>query len=264
MAKTLKELAFLRDLYVDSEWTQVFTDFADKHLGFKKDQRFLYYNAGTGNHVLALRKKMGKKASVAAFCEDREVMKIANAKAKAIQSDIEFSDGDFDDESFEAVMADASFVRPESLRESISEIAGFAAPGAAVAFFTPSAGSFGEIFSLLWEVFFNEEIGDGGAAVERLITEIPTVSDIEAIAEDAGITELTSHTQVETFDYKDAKQFIEAPLIADFLMPVWLRSLSAKDQKKALSRLVKLIEAEDGELTFRFTVKATLVIGEKK
>ena len=57
---------------------------------------------------------------------------------------------------------------------------------------------------------------------------------------------------------------VAAPLVADFLLPVWLKTLNKREQTKATKQLAKLIDAEDPDLTFRFTVKATLAIGEKE
>ena len=41
MTKTQKELAFLRDLYIDEQWTLRFTDLVDKHIGFAKEEKLL-------------------------------------------------------------------------------------------------------------------------------------------------------------------------------------------------------------------------------
>jgi len=264
MTKTQKELAFLRDLVVDNEWTLRFTDLVDKHIGFAKEEKLLYINAGTGNHALALSKKLGKDAEFFATAENEDVLTIARDKAAAVKADIEFSMNRFEDESFSGVIADGSFVRPEDLPEFIEEAARVAEPGGKVVFFTVSAGSFGEIFSLLWEVCFNEDLGEHGALSEHLISELPTVSRIEEIAQNAGLESVETHTQKEIFEYKNGAEFVAAPLIADFFLPVWLKTLNAKEQAKATKQLAKLIDAEDQDLTFRFTVKATLVIGEKE
>ena len=58
MAKTQKELAFLRDLYIDDDWTKRFTDLVDKYVEFSNEENILYINAGTGNHAFALREKV--------------------------------------------------------------------------------------------------------------------------------------------------------------------------------------------------------------
>ncbi|MBS1794697.1 MAG: methyltransferase domain-containing protein [Acidobacteria bacterium] len=263
MTKTQKELAFLRDLYVDDEWTRRFTELVDKHLGFADERRFLYINAGTGNHIIELRRKMGRDAEVCAVCENDDTLTIARDKGTATKSAIDFSRRRFDDESFDAVLADASFVRPENLQSFVDEAARVAEPGGRVAFFTVSAGSFGEVFSLLWEVFFNEDLGEHGAAAERLIAEIPTVSQIEETAARAGLEDVETHVANEIFEYQNGAEFVASPLVADFLLPVWLESLTDKQRARATKKLAELVDAEDGSLTFRFTVKATLVVGEK-
>lgn len=262
--KTQKELAFLRDLYIDSEWTLRFTDLVDKHIGFAKEEKLLYINAGTGNHALALSKKLDKDAEFFAISEDADILTIARDKAAAVRAAIDFSMNSFDDETFSAVIADASFVRPDELQNVVSEAARVTEIGGKVAFFTVTSGSFGEVFSLLWEVFFNEHLADNGAVTEQLITELPTISRIEEIAQNAGLENIETHTQNELFDYQDGKEFINAPLIADFLLPVWFKSLTKKEQTVARKKLVELIDAEDVALTFCFSVKATLVIGEKE
>src|SRR5215204_2412203 len=186
-SKTQKELAFLRDLYVDNEWTLRFTDLVDKHIGFAKEEKLLYINAGTGNHALALSKKLGKDAEVFAAAENKYVLTIARDKAVAVRANIDFSMKNFEDESFSAVIADASFVRTGEVQSFVSEAARVVETGGKIAFFTATAGSFGEIFSLLWEVCFNEDLGEHGALGEQLISELPTVSQIEEIARNAGL-----------------------------------------------------------------------------
>lgn len=264
MTKTQKELAFLRDLYVDNEWTQRFTDLVDKHIGFAKEEKLLYINAGTGNHALALSKKLGKDAEFFATAENEEVLTIARDKAVAVHANIDFSMNRFDDETFSGVIADASFVRPDELQDFVSEAVRVVEPGGKVAFFTVSAGSFGEIFSLLWEVCFNEDLGEHGALSEHLIRELPTISRLEEIAQTAGLEALETHTQNEIFEYQNGAEFVAAPLVADFLLPVWLESLSDEEQAKATEKLAALVDSEDQDLTFRFSVKATLVVGEKE
>ena len=176
MAKTERELAFVRDLDINETWTKRFTDLLDKHVGFKKAEKILYINAGTGDHCIAVREKVNETTEMFATCENDELLKIARDKGAATKSAIEFSEGDFDDDSFDAVIADASFTRPEGISGFITEAVRVAKPGGEVAIVLPSAGSFGEVFSLLWEVFFNEELGDDTNAAETLIARIPSIS----------------------------------------------------------------------------------------
>ncbi len=263
MAKTEKELAFLRDLYINEAWTRRFTDLVDKHLTFSKQENFLYVNAGTGSHVFALRERMDKKTAVFATCENKHILTIARDKGIAVKSDVDFSDIRFEDDSFDTVLTDASFSSPADVAGLIGEAVRVARTGGKVAVIFPAAGSFGEIFSLLWEVLFNEDLGQHGAAAEEMVVALPSVSRTEEIAESAGLKNIKTHTSTEIFEFENGAEFIGSPLVSDFLLPDWLESLNQKEKERVNEKLAQLIDAEDGTLTFRFTVKVTLLIGEK-
>lgn len=264
MAKTEKELAFLRDLYIHDEWTRRFTELVDKHLTFSDEENFLYMNAGTGNHCFAIREKMNENTAVFATCENEEILHIAKDKALAVKSDVDFSTMRFENDSFDAVLTDASFIRPAELPELVDESERVAKSGGKIAVFLPAAGSFGEIFSLLWEVLFNEDLGEHGAAAEKMIKDLPTVSRTEEIGAAAGLVNVKTHTSNEVFEYANGEEFVASPLVVDFLLPVWLESLDEKEKERVTEKLAQLIDAEDGTLSFRFSVKAVLLMGEKK
>jgi ubiquinone/menaquinone biosynthesis C-methylase UbiE len=263
MAKTKKELAFLRDLYINDDWTKRFTDLVDKHVELSDEENILYVNAGTGNHAFALREKVKDETVVFATCEDEDVLAIARDKAIAVKADIDFSMMRFEDDAFDAVLADASFVQPEKLAEFVEDAVRATRPGGKTAVMLVAAGSFGEIFSLLWEVLFNEDLGEHGAAAEKMISDLPTVSEVEQIAERGGLDNIQTHTANEVFEYENGAAFVSSPLVSDFLLPNWLETLNEKEKEQVAEKLVQLIDAEDGTLSFRFSVKATLLTGEK-
>lgn len=254
----------MRDLYIDEEWTLRFTDLVDKHIEFKDERKLLYINSGTGNHALVLRIKVNKDTEIFATSENEHVMTIARDKAAAVKAKVDFSMNRFSDNTFDAVLADASFVRPADLQTFVDEAVRVSEKGGRVAFFTVTSGSFGEIFSFLWEVFFTEDLGEHGVAVENLIAELPSITDVEEIAECSGLTEVESHTENEIFEYKNGAEFVNSTLVADFLLPVWLKFLDEKQKAQVSKKLAQLVDAEDGDLSFRFSVKATLVTGEKR
>ena len=104
MSKTQKELAFLRDLYIETDWTERFTNLFDDNFKFTKEEKVLYVNAGTGSHALALRKKLKEKVELFAASETKELLKLAQAKADAVKADVQFST-DFPKGKFDAVLA---------------------------------------------------------------------------------------------------------------------------------------------------------------
>ena len=71
-------------------------------------------------------------------------------------------------------------------------------------------------------------------------------------------------TSTEFFEFETSAAFIEAPLVADYLMPHWLDMLSEDEKERVIEKLAQLIDAEDGPLSFRFSIKATVVTGIKK
>jgi SAM-dependent methyltransferase len=261
MPKTQKELAFLRDLYVSPEWTRRFAELADKHLEFNGVENVLYVNAGTGDHCFAIRENMDDRTAVFAVCEDEDVLSIARDKAIVVGSDVDFSTIDFEDDSFDAVIADASLVAPGEVEAFLLDAARIAKPGGKVTFFLPSAGSFGEVFSLLWEVFFNEDLGDQGHDAEAMIAELATISRLKSLAAEIGLDRVRTDTATEIFEFDNGAAFVSAPLVADFLLPHWLETLDENEKEQVKDKLAQLIDAEDGPLSFRFSIKATVVTG---
>lgn len=263
MTKTQKERAFLRDLYINDEWTRRFTDLVDKHVGLNGARNLLYLNAGTGNHCFQLREKLDAKAAFFARCDDEDMLTIARDKAAAVRADVDLSMIKFDDDAFDVVVADATFVKPAKVEEFVRESVRVTRNGGKVALFLPSAGSFGEIFSLLWEVLFHEDLGDHGHAAEKIVLDIHTISSIEEIAARAGLAKIETPTATEVFEFANGAEFIASPLVSDFLLPEWLQTLTDEESGRVSAGLWELIDAEDGDLTFRFSVKATLLTGEK-
>ena len=263
MDKTKKELAFIRDLFVDEEWTRRFTELADKHIDLSDAENLLYINSGTGTHCIELRTRADDDLAIFATCEDEHMLNIARDKAIAARADVDFSMIEFEDDAFDVVVADASFTPPTELPEFLRNATRVAKPGGKVAVMIPAAGTFGEIFSLLWEVFFNTELGEHGAAAEKMIAETPTLSQIEEMAEAAGLVKIKTHIATEVFEYDNGEAFLASPLVSDFLLPKWLGTLNEREKEQVSVELARLIDAEDGDLTFRFSVKVTVLTGEK-
>src|SRR6185503_14607864 len=134
---------------------------------------------------------------------DEEILLIARDKAAALKSEVDFSMIRFEDDSFDSVIADASFIRPQDYESLLDDSVRVAKTGARIGVLSVTSGSFGEIFSLLWEVLFNEDLGEHGHAAENLITELPSVSGIEQVAKRAGLVNVKTHVANEIFEYEN-------------------------------------------------------------
>jgi hypothetical protein len=149
------------------------------------------------------------------------------------------------------------------MRRMFAEMVRVAGPGATIALALPTASSFGEFFSIYWEALHNTGLTDHEVELEHLITELPTVTDVEQMAEDEGLLDVTTWTRIEEFDYESGEQFLNSPLVAEFLMPAWL-ALVPEDMRADLSREIsRLINEDRHEAEFALSVKATLVVGQK-
>lgn len=267
--KSDKELAFLQELYVATDWGERFAALMDEHVELPKKGRALYVAAGTGAHALAVQERAGDDVTFVCIDESEECLELARVKAMAIKADPEFrraqlEDLGFEDDQFDLVLGDASLVAPERFPEIISEMVRVAAPGGTVALSVATASSFGEFYSIYWEALRSAGLEEHGSEVETLIKERPTVSEIEALTEREGLEKVTSWTSIEEFDYESGEEFLNAPLISDFLLKSWLESLpDAETRMRVINEIARIIDEERQDMDFALTVKATVVVGRK-
>jgi ubiquinone/menaquinone biosynthesis C-methylase UbiE len=255
-------------LFIAPDWGERFSELIDEHVKLPAEGEALYIAAGTGGHALALHERAGEKLELLCVDENPECMELARAKATATNDKVIFDTAQFDrlslkDNRFDIVIGNASLVSRQRVRKMFSEIVRVAAPGATIALTLPTYSSFGEFFSIYWEALHNNGLLDHESDVEQLITELPTVSDIEQLAENEGLTEVESWTRIEEFDFESGEQFLNSPLVAEFLIHDWL-ALVPEDKRTGLfSEISRLINEERHEAEFALSVKATLVVGQK-
>jgi len=269
--KTEKELAFLHDLYVATDWGERFAGLIDEHVGLPQKGRVLYVGSGTGGHALAMKGRAGGDVEFVCVDESEERLALARAKAAATPaaSDTAFGHEQLDalslaDETFDLVVGDASMLGTERLPELLAEMARVAAPGATVALGAATASSFGEFFSVYWEALAGGGFDEQAAGVAALIGERPTVSDLEAMAAREGIDDVRSWTNIEEFNYPTGADFLNAPLVRDFLLGGWLESLPDEDDRaRALAEVERIIDEDRRDMDFTLSIKATLVLGRK-
>ena len=266
--KSQKELAFLHDLYIATDWGERFADLVDEHVKLPRSGRVLYIEAGTGSHALALQERGSAKLTIVCSDNNEECLELARAKALALHERAEFKREDsqalsFSDEQFDLVLVNNSFTAPAQVATILSEAVRVAKPGATVACWLPTASSFGEFFSIYWEALLNAGVADYGAAVEQLIADLPTAADAEKWSKEAGLDDVTSWTTREEFDYASGSEFLNSPLITDFLLPGWLQSIPEDVRQKVRDELGQIIDEERNAGAFALTLKATLVVGTK-
>ena len=267
--KTDKELAFLQDLFIAPDWGERFAELIDEHVKLPTEGRALYVAAGTGGHAMALQERGGAKLQLICLDENSECIELAQAKAAATNEGTQFRIAKLDqidlpDNHFNLVVGNASLIPRSKVRRVFAEMVRVAAPGATIAIALPTASSFGEFFSIYWEALFNNGLAGHESDVEQLITGLPTVTDVERMAEGEGLTDIASWTRIEEFDYDTGEQFLTSPLVAEFLMREWLAHVPETDRADLFREISRLINEERHEAEFALSVKATLVVGQKE
>jgi SAM-dependent methyltransferase len=260
----------LHDLYVATDWSERFAGLVDEHVGLPKEGRALYVGSGTGGHALELAARGGAALEVVGVDESEEQVELSRAKAAAAEGvgvdfrHAQLEDLAFEDEQFDLVVGDASLVAPERLPEVLAEMVRVAAPGATVSLSVASSSSFGEFFSVFWEALASAGYAEQAAGVGSLIAELPTVAGVEALARREALEEVKSWTQIEEFNYPSGREFLDAPLVQDFLLGRWLDSLPDEEVRAGLLEdVARIIDDDRHEGDFSLTVKATIVVGKK-
>jgi ubiquinone/menaquinone biosynthesis C-methylase UbiE len=266
--KTSRELAYLHDLFVATDWNERFSSLIDENLTLPSEGNALYVEAGTGNHAIALSERAGEKLKFQATDQNAESVELAKAKAVAAKNSTSFQSNQpsklaFPADHFDLVIGNSSLTPVSELRNVVAELVRVAAAGGTVAVVLPTASSFGEFFSIYWEALHNSGLIDHEADVEHLILELPTVSDMEDLAAGNGLEEVISFTQPEEFTFESGEAFLQSPLISEFLMKSWLETVPEDARERVATEIVRIINEECHEAEFALTVKATLVVGQK-
>ena len=266
--KSDKELAFLHDLFIAPDWGERFAEMIDEHLDIPREGNALYLAVGTGGHAMAVQERAGENLNLLCLDENNECLLLAQAKATALNAQTRFKQAQLDqsslpDNHFDLVIANASLVPPQRIATTFAEMVRVAAPGALVGMALPTFSSFGEFFSIYWEALHNSGLLNLESDVEHLITELPTISDVKQMAEGWGLDNVMSWTRIEEFDYASGEQFLNSPLVADFLMQGWLASVPETSKFQVSQEISRLINEERHEAEFALSVKATLIAGRK-
>ncbi|MEJ7619047.1 MAG: class I SAM-dependent methyltransferase [Pyrinomonadaceae bacterium] len=275
MNKTDRELAFLYDLYVAPDWSERFAELINEHVKMPaKEGRALYVGAATGSHVMLLHERSSGQLTITGVDESADRVRIARAKATAAKrgAELQFQTSrldvlDYPDNTFALVVGDATMIEPERLPDVLAEMSRVAARGATVALNIVSASSFGEFFSIYWEALHSAELDEHAYEVPSLINELPTVSQVEEMAAGAGLKTIESWTSLEEFHFPSGEEFLQAPLVSDFLLNRWFDMVLPADDEHSRTQveeqIVKLIDEERADLDFVLSIKATLVAGRK-
>ncbi|MEZ5306290.1 MAG: hypothetical protein R2684_04000 [Pyrinomonadaceae bacterium] len=252
---TDKELALLRTLTVEPEWTVKFTELFDETVVVGEPRTITYINSGSGTHSIDIADKMGPEVEVFAVSETVELASQSAAKAETTGVGMDFSTSDPIGAS-DLSIADISLLSGEDIKTTILRCIG--ATNHSTAFFLTSSGSFGEVFSFLWEVLFELGKESHEESVAELIGGYPSIAEVEGILKEAGLKNIRSKIKNVPMDFASGKEFVESPLMRYFFLPIWLEAFSSSERDEITKLLAEKIDEELQGLSFRISVKAAI------
>jgi ubiquinone/menaquinone biosynthesis C-methylase UbiE len=265
-----KELAFRYDLFITPDWRDRFDTLVNENVELPIEGRILDVNCGTGAHAIELAARMKNKGEVIGIDPSAERVAIARAKALIAKLDnVRFEQGSgsdlpFESDSFDAVVGDASLLQPGEIEATIGEMHRVAQPGARIVLKLATRGSFGEFFSIYWEALHEAGIdNDVLSSLEQLMNELRTLSDAEQIAERSGFRNVESFVSKEEFDYENAQEFLDSPLIDDFFMSDWLKIVPEGNRDEVRNQIGSIIDRERRSAPFDVSIKAAVITGIK-
>ena len=170
---------------------------------------------------------------------------------------------DLPDNQFDLVVGNASLVSPRRVRKMFSEMVRVAGTGrddrARVA---DRVQLRRVLFDLLGSF---AQHGPDGSRIGRRTVDHRTAHGVGRRA-DGGrrrTERRDAWTRIEEFDYESGEQFLNSPLVSEFLMPAWLALVPEDMRAELFHEISRLINEERHEAEFALSVKATLVVGQK-
>jgi ubiquinone/menaquinone biosynthesis C-methylase UbiE len=263
----ISEEAYIFDLYVATRWQEVFNELLDEQVVLPEQGTVLLAECGTGNYALGLASTPGTKLTFVGVDPREALLEIAKAKVQAKKlKNLSFEPGSmkmlpFAAGQFDLVIGDASMRPPAELKDYLMELQRVARPGATVILTLTSHGSFDEFFSIYWETLLELDLLDYYPALEKLITERPTLSEVEEIGRQAGLGDVRTVESKQTFEFDDAVAFLSDPLIALYFLAGWLEIVGESERGRLSEALVRIIDRERHDIPFDVSIKATLIVG---
>jgi SAM-dependent methyltransferase len=270
MASNEKELAYRYDLFITPDWRDRFDTLINENIEMPTEGRILDVNSGTGAHAIELAERMRGKGEVIGIDPSAERIELARAKAQVKKiADATFEQGNasplrFADREFDGVIGDASLLHARETEPLLGELVRVAEVDAPVVLKLVTYGSFGEFFSIYWEVLHDVGIDEQvWARLEGLINGRPTISEAEGMGERAGLRDLRSFSSLEEFPFESGEAFLDSPLIQDTFIDEWLAIIPAARRQKVRQRIAAIIDRERHDMDFNVSIKATLIAGRK-
>lgn len=208
-------------------------------------------------------------ARILGLDESRAAIELARAKA-ATMPDMTAEYGLLD--AFPTSLPDAAFTHalalhplaaPEERMQLVAEMARVLAPGGQLVIAIPLRGSFGEVADLLRECSLKRDDTRLAAAVERAMSQRPTVEAFSSEIEEAGFRDVDVTLRPCAVEFANGRAFVEDPITRLLLMPEFRRNLGTEEAAKPFDYVRDAIDKYWSEGEFELSVHVGCVTARR-
>ena len=192
--------------------------------------------------------------------ESPAAIELARAKAATMpdmNADYRLFEGyptSFNDASFSHTVALHPLAAPEDRAELVTEMARVLAPGGQLVIALPLRGSFGEVADLLRECSLKNDDSGLAAAVERAMSQRPTVEALSSQLEEMGFHDVDVTLRPATVTFPNGRAFVEDPITRLLLMPEFRKNLATDDVMRPFQYVRDAIDKYWSEGEFELSV----------
>jgi SAM-dependent methyltransferase len=199
-------------------------------------------------------------ARIYGFDESPAAVELARAKAATMRdmmAEYRLFEGfptEIADGSFTHAVAIHPLAAPEDRVQLIAEMARVLEPGGQLVIALPLRGSFGEVADLLRECALKRDDAMLSAAIERAMSQRPTVEKLSAEIEEAGFADVDVTLRPAAVDFPNGRAFIEDPITRLLLMPEFRKNLDTDELMKPFLYVRDAIDKYWSEGDFELSV----------
>ncbi len=226
--------AAIFETFVVPRYLSLFGELALESIAEVDDADIVHFGCRTGYPDRGLAMRL-PGARILGLDESPAAVELARAKAATMRDMnaeyrvMETFPTDLDEGSFTHAIAIHPLAAPEDRAQLIAEMARVVRPGGQLVVALPLRGSFGEVADLLRECALKTDDASLTSAVERAMSQRPTVEAFSSEIEEAGFEDVDVTLRPAAVDFPNGRAFLEDPITRLLLMPEFRKNMATDE-----------------------------------
>jgi SAM-dependent methyltransferase len=251
--------AAIFETFVVPRYLSLFGELALETIAERDDATLVHFGCRTGYPDRGLAMRL-PGARIFGLDESPAAVELARAKAATMRdmiADYRVMEGfptNVDSSAFSHAIAIHPLAAPEDRAQLIAEMARVLEPGGQIVVALPLRGSFGEVADLLRECALKTDDASLTSAVERAMSQRPTVESLSAEIEEAGFEDVDVTLRPSAVAFPNGRAFLEDPITRLLLMPEFRKNMATDEIGKPFFYVRDAIDKYWSEGDFELSV----------